>query len=319
MRRAWLLTLILVTLPWGRSVAQDDSSSPSLSLAQYIQALDKARDLVDEMEDDSTRVTPLLEIIPVDSWRVRDNGHDFEIPTASLRYKLQEWRKSNDEELEEDILSQLDALLENAKAYQQSSNAPDRRSLLNSILARPEFNGVHGPTLIDRLKQKIFQLLLRLLGRAFASTAFPVLSDIVVYSLIVLAVLGAAYWMYRSLRESANLETIMPQPLPVSAKQWPIWLQEARAAASRGDWREAVHLTYWSGISFLEAQGAWRPDSARTPREYLRLLPSGSEKQPALRSLTNRLELVWYGMGPANADVFQQTLLELEKLGCPCN
>lgn len=319
MRRACLLTLMLVTLHWVRSVAQDESSSPSLSLAQYIQALDKARDLADEMEDDPTRATTLLEIIPVGSWRVRDNGHDFEIPTASLRYKLQEWRKSNDGELEEDILTQLNSLNESAKAYQQSSNAPDRRSLLSSILARPEFNGVHGPTLIDRLKQRIFQLLLLLLGRAFVSSAFPVLSDIVVYGLIVLAVLGVAYWMYRSLKESANLETIMPQPLPVSAKQWPIWLEEARAAASRGDWREAVHLTYWSGISFLEAQGAWRPDSARTPREYLRLLPSGSEKQPALRSLTNRLELVWYGMGPANADVFRQTLLELERLGCPCN
>jgi hypothetical protein len=250
---------------------------------------------------------------------VRDNGHDFEISTSSLRYNLQEWQKDNDEGLEESVVAQLDVLLADAEAYQNSSSAPDRRALLNSILARPEFNGVHGPSLIERLKQKIFQLLLRLLGRAFASSAFPVLSDIVVYGLIVLAVLGVAYWMYRSLKESANLETIMPQPLPVSAKQWPIWLQEARSAASRGDWREAVYLTYWGGISFLEAQGAWRPDSARTPREYLRLLPYDSEKQPALHSLTNRLEFVWYGMGPANAEVFQQTLLELEKLGCPCN
>ena len=137
--------------------------------------------------------------------------------------------------------------------------------------------------------------------------------------LAVCAVLGVAYWMYRSLRESANLETIMPHPVPVSAKQWPLWLQEARAAAARGDFREAVHLTYWSGISFLEAQGAWRPDSARTPREYLRLLPANSERQPALRSLTNRLELVWYGMGDVNSEVFQQSLTELEKLGCPCN
>jgi hypothetical protein len=286
---------------------------------QYTQALDKARHLADEMEDDPTRAAVLLDSIPVNSWHVRDNGHDFEISTSSLRYNLQEWQKDNDEGLEERVVAQLDALLADAEAYQNSSSAPDRRALLNSILARPEFNGVHGPSLIERLKQKIFQLLLRLLGQAFASSAFPVLSDIVVYGLIVLAVLGVAYWMYRSLKESANLETIMPQPLPVSAKQWPIWLQEARSAASRGDWREAVHLTYWGGISFLEAQGAWRPDSARTPREYLRLLPYDSEKQPALHSLTNRLEFVWYGMGPANAEVFQQTLLELEKLGCPCN
>jgi Domain of unknown function (DUF4129) len=318
LRRSRFLLLVLA-FQWGRSAAQDLSSWPPLTLAQYTQVLDSARHLANEMKDEPARATTLLDSIPVSSWRVHDNGHDFEISTTSLRYNLQEWQRDKDEELEENIVAQLDSLLADAQAYQNSSTAPDRRVLLNSILARPEFNSVHGPGLIDRLKQKIFQLLLRLLGRAFASSAFPVLSDIVVYGLIILAVLGVAYWMYRSLKESANLETIMPQPLPVSAKQWPIWLQEARAAASRGDWREAIHHTYWSGISFLEAQGAWRPDSARTPREYLRLLPSHSEKQPALRSLTNRLEFVWYGMGPANAEFFQQTLLELEKLGCPCN
>jgi hypothetical protein len=161
--------------------------------------------------------------------------------------------------------------------------------------------------------------LIRFLGRAIASSAIPAISNIVVYGLIAIAVLVLAIWMYRSIRESARLETIMPVAVPVSAKEWPLWLAEARAAATRGEWREAVHLSYWGGISFLEAQGSWRPDAARTPREYLRLLPPTSAHQPALRSLTQKLERVWYGMQAADADSFQQTLAELEKLGCPCN
>jgi hypothetical protein len=125
--------------------------------------------------------------------------------------------------------------------------------------------------------------------------------------------------MYRSLRDGTRLETIMPVAMPVSAKEWPIWMSEARAAASRGEWRDAIHLAYWGGISFLEAGGAWRPDLARTPREYLRLLPATSAQHPTLHALTVRLEGVWYGMQTASADGFEQTLAELERLGCPCN
>jgi hypothetical protein len=145
------------------------------------------------------------------------------------------------------------------------------------------------------------------------------ISDILVYGLIVGAVIAVAYWMYRSLRDSTRLETIMPVNIPVSGKDWPVWLFEARTKAAMGEWRDAVHLAYWGGISFLEAQGSWRPDRARTPREYLRLLPATSSHQPALRALTMRLEGVWYGMQVAGPDSFEQTLAELERLGCPCN
>ena len=117
---------------------------------------------------------------------------------------------------------------------------------------------------MDRLKQRITELIIRLLGRAFSSSAVPVISNIVVYGLIALAVLALAYWMYRSVRDSARLETIMPVGAPVSAKGWLLWISEARAAAARGDCRDAIHLAYWAGISFLEMQGAWHPDIART-------------------------------------------------------
>jgi Domain of unknown function (DUF4129) len=60
----------------------------------------------------------------------------------------------------------------------------------------------------------------------------------------------------------------------------------------------------------------WRPDSARTPREYLRLLPSASEYRPALADLTRGFELVWYGTQPADSRAFARTMAQLEELGC---
>jgi len=320
MRRPLLILLILVVSHRGPLAASEAFAKSPLSLAQYIEALDDSRKIATKLKDEPIAAVDLLHALPEASWLVRVANRDFEIPTTSLRHDVDTWRNKNDEEVQERILAQLDALRVGAHAYQNPpSDTRARQELLSNILGRREFKNVRGPTWVDRLKQRLAEFLIRLLGRAFASSAIPAISDLMVYGLMVLAVGGVAYWMYRSIRESANLETIMPQALPLSAKEWPIWLREARTAAAQGDWREAVHLAYWSGISFLEAQGSWRADSARTPREYLRLLPASSERQPALRSLTSKLELVWYGMGEAGPEVFEQTLVELERLGCPCH
>jgi hypothetical protein len=183
-------------------------------------------------------------------------------------------------------------------------------------LADPEFNAIRGSSWFDRLKQRIANWLLSLLTRVFSSSAIPTISNVAVYGLIGIAVLALAYWILRTLHDNAGVETLLPGTMAVSSKEWGIWMAEARAAADAGNWRDAVHLAYWSGISYLETQGWWPPDRARTPREYLRLLPSSSQHSPALRELTRNFEIVWYGTQPADAEAFSQTVAQLEKLGC---
>jgi hypothetical protein len=131
-----------------------------------------------------------------------------------------------------------------------------------------------------------------------------------------LAVAALAFIAYRSLWSSRGFDAVIPMDLPVSAKEWAIWLAEARAAAANREWRDAIHLAYWAGISFLERQGMWKPDRARTPREYLRLLSSSSEHRETLTALTRIFELAWYANRGASERTFSQTLEELEKLGC---
>jgi Domain of unknown function (DUF4129) len=301
------------------SPAQQKTNEDKLSLPQYIQALDQALARTSAMKDQPQVAADLRDDLP-SSWQVDADGKSFEIPTQALRRDIGSWQRTHDDQTQQRIFTYLQTLRSEAASYStQAGDDAGRHALLNSILARHEFHNVHGPTWLDLLKLHIIRWLFKLFGRAITSSTIPAISNFLVYGLIVIAVLVAAFWMYRSLNESARLETIMPQAVPVSAKEWPIWLREARAAAARAQWRDAVHLAYWGGISFLEAQGAWRPDAARTPREYLRLLPAASEHQPALRSLTQRLEHVWYGMQSADATSFQQALAELEKLGCPCN
>ena len=306
---AWILPLPCPAQP---------TPGDSLSLPQYIQALDDNLAKVHRVQQEPQIAAEVRDALP-SAWRVQVDGKNYEIPTDSLRRDLGAWQSKPEDATLQRIVQHLETLRSEAEGY--AKGAPDfsaRRAQLNDILARREFHGVHGPTWMDRLKQRLTEWLIRILGRAITSSTVSTISNTVVYGLIAIAVLVLVYWMYRSLREDARLETIMPV-VPVSAKEWPVWLGEARAAAARGEWREAVHLSYWAGISFLEAQGSWRPDAARTPREYLRLLPTTSTHQPALRSLTQKLERVWYGMQAADADSFRQTLAELEKLGCPCN
>src|ERR1035441_1446042 len=313
----WLL--LAMSVAPVTSTAQSTITSAPLTLQQYIQTLDDSLTALRKIKWDPQRTGDFLQDLP-SAWHLEADGRSFEISTQAIRRDLGAWQKKPEPAALDPILQHLETLRYEAAAYE--SPGPDfssRHSSLNKILSRSEFRNVHGQTWIDRLKQRLTDLLFRLLGRMFSSSVIPVVSNILVYGLIAVAVLALAYWMYHSLREGARLETIMPVAVPVSAKEWPIWMSEARAAAARGEWRDAIHLAYWGGISFLEAQGAWRPDSARTPREYLRLLPPTSAHHPTLRALTMRLEGVWYGMQTAGADGFHETLAELERLGCPCN
>ena len=302
----------------GVPFAQLASATAPLTVQAYVRTLDTALATVREIKVDPQKAEDLAQSLP-SAWLVEADGRSFEISTDTIRQDLDIWQRKRDDASLDSILRHIETLRYEAAAYETPMPDPvSRRALLKNILSRSEFRNVHGQNWLDRLKQQLTDLLIRLLGRAFSSSVIPVVSNILVYGLIVIAAFALAYWMYRSVRGGARVETIMPTAVPVSAKEWPLWLAEARAAAARGEWRDAIHLAYWGGISFLEAQGAWRPDLARTPREYLRLLPATDNHHAALRALTMRLEAIWYGMQTAGAAGFAQTIAELERLGCPC-
>jgi len=175
---------------------------------------------------------------------------------------------------------------------------------------------VHGPDWLDRFKAWLLRNLLRFLGGAIRKVAVPTVGKLFVYGLMALAILALGYLVYRNIVWGNDFEAVTPNDMPVSAKEWAVWLSEARAMAGQGRWRDAIHLAYWAGISFLERQGTWKPDRARTPREYLRLLSSASEHRETLTNLTRIFELAWYAKRDASERTFSDALQQLEKLGC---
>jgi hypothetical protein len=140
---------------------------------------------------------------------------------------------------------------------------------------------------------------------------------LIIYLLVGAAATLLLLWTIRRLRrpqeELPEREII---PFAPSARSWRAWLADARTQAQKEDWRNAIHLAYWAGISYLEEHGAWKPNRARTPREYLRLIGKAAAQYPVLAALTRKLEIVWYGYGTAAEADFHEALGQLEKLGC---
>jgi hypothetical protein len=217
------------------------------------------------------------------------------------------------------IRNYIQALNSAAADYEKpTSDIPAAHNQLNQILSRSEFKQVRAPSAKDAFLAKIYRWLSRLFRKFTLSggAAFDLLR-VLIYLLIAAAISLLAIWTIRRLRspqqERPQREII---PFAPSARSWRTWLADARGFAQRQDWRNAIHMAYWAGISYLEEHGSWKPNRARTPREYLRLIGARATHYPVLSALTRKLELVWYGYATAREADFQETLLELEKLGC---
>ncbi len=320
------IALLLIYLCLGAAAASDSGNvvseqvylyqSRMFSVTVYISQLDRLSEFARRTNvDPSAAAGALLELRG--GWKVQTDGREFAIPTDEIFDQFEKLQKHPDNQVRDRLLERLAALKTDAQGFQQlPPDAASSRAALNEILSRREFHQVQGPTWMDRLKFKIQQWIFQFLSNLFGSSSAPVAGKILVWSLVSIAVLVLAFSVYRTMKQNARLETIMPEMLPVSAKKWSLWMAEAQSAAAKGLWRDAVHLAYWAGISFLEESGMWRPDQARTPREYLKLIPASSEHRPALSTLTRQLEVTWYGSQQAGPETFAETLTHLENLGC---
>ncbi len=309
-RRFAILLLMLGAI---LSVAQTDS--PELSLPQYVHELERLRQSA-AAASDSAGAQSIADNLP-SIWTVNADGHFFDIPTASLAGLLRAYAKERNADKLAAVNAQLDLLLSDARAMQSTkTGATEERQKLTEILSRREFRNVQQETWYDRLKQRAQEWIGRLLERILTSSAFPVVSRIVIWGLLAVAVAVAAFWVVRNYRQSNVYTSFSGSPEAISAKPWRDWQAEAQVAAQQGRWRDAIHLSYWAAISFLEGQGLWRPDRARTPREYLRLLPADDSHRDPLQQLTRSFESVWYGTEAATQDSFAGASALLERLGC---
>jgi hypothetical protein len=310
-------TYILAGLLAGAAFCRADSTPGHvLSTDEYRAQLDGLLAATQQLNSSGAATPEALRHLP-QSWPVHTEERDFEISTEGLQRDVRRYNNERNVVNAAAIRTRLDGLRREIDGFGKAPpEVSAERKALDTILARREFRDVSGPTWMDRLKQWMLERLFRFVRRLFSSSAIPAVGKYFVYALIGIAGLALLYLVYRSIFSDQEFEEVVPRDLPISAKEWTIWLSEARTAAARGDWREAIHLAYWAGISFLEREGFWKPDRARTPREYLRLISAQSEQREILTALTRIFEIAWYAKREASEATFSQTLEQLEKLGC---
>jgi Domain of unknown function (DUF4129) len=207
--------------------------------------------------------------------------------------------------------STISQLLKAAKARLESdlveSNTPTESSLdhtqqraaMQQVLAGAEFRDLQHPSVRDSAFEKFGNWL----NHLFESAAnFKARSAWIGRALVWGFILGVCVALVYSLLrlESRWRIHLTPEgdrsaPGAPSARDWQLWLEDARRAAASGLWREAIHFVYWAAISRLESRGLWPADRARTPREYLSLVAPEDPRKPGLSQLTSSFERFWYG------------------------
>ena len=317
---AWAALLLLLA-GFCRAEPAPSSTEAALSLDAYQAQLQDWSQQLAALEQHPEQALQFRASLPQKSV-VAEGARSMEVSHDWLNTALVEFIAAKPErkpELLRQMQTRLAAQRQEADLFRQpAAYSASSQQKLSDILARREFRAVRGPTLWDQLKQRVERWIIYWLDRIFSRVAGTQHGGkIVVWCAIGLALVLVAIWLTRIARRQTGIDWPRePVLFAPSRKHWRKWLAEAREAAQQGRWREAIHFGYWAAISQLEQGGAWAPDRARTPREYLRLLPGASDKRPVLDALTRRFEIVWYGQAEAGADDFAATLVQLERLGC---
>ena len=310
---ATLLALLLLgSVPKARA--------ESLSVAAYQQQLQDMVAKVESLESHPENAGTVVASIP-DQVSVSTSSGEIKISHKALKDSLAAFAAA-DESKRPALLQQAQqyarAMNSAAEDYEKSTADPGvARGKLEEILSHREFKQ-QGPSAKDALLARIYYWIARWLSKIiFKGQASFDLMRLIIYLLVGAAATLLLLWTIRRLRrpqeELPEREII---PFAPSARSWRAWLADARTQAQKEDWRNAIHLAYWAGISYLEEHGAWKPNRARTPREYLRLIGKAAAQYPVLTALTRKLEVVWYGYGTAAEADFHEALGQLEKLGC---
>jgi hypothetical protein len=294
-------------------------ASTAISLVEYRQQLGDLSRQIEALGAHPENIGKTSVSIP-DEVLVSTGAAETTVSYRDLKNDLAALGRANGEKRADglrQIEDYLRTLLDEAESYDRSGDLNAALKKLSNILGRPEFHKTRGPSARDLLLARIYSWLNRMLSKLVSRGASAEWVSILVYGFIIIAMTLLAVWTIRRLRhrqvEPVGREII---PFAPSARSWRAWLAEARSMAQQQDWRNAIHLAYWAGISFLESAGAWKPNRARTPREYLRLMGKSKAEYPSLAALTRTFEVVWYGNRAASVSDFQETLVQLEKLGC---
>ncbi|MGD0800488.1 MAG: DUF4129 domain-containing protein [Terracidiphilus sp.] len=210
-------------------------------------------------------------------------------------------------------IAQADTLAAGTVTAATADHAQDHiqvREVMKQVLAGRDFRNLESHTARDTFMEKLGDWLNQLWA-SFAKLQVHVawVGRAIVWGFILIVCVGLVWglmqferrWRIRLIPESDGTAAGA-----ASARDWQLWLEDARRSAAEGLWREAIHFVYWAAISRLESRRLWPADRARTPREYLALVAAEDPRRAGLTALTGSFERVWYGGRAAGEGDYQR-------------
>jgi len=251
-------------------------------------------------------------IVP-DHWSVVTSQGRYSISSRPLQTQLREDRIPAARQWLDRMALELESY---SRAPGESGSIA--RASLTKILARREFSHVHPPSAWDLFRNRVTAWIASLLRRILGAAGQQIGAGQVLFWVLIAGAVGLiAMWLIRLWSRTDPL-LFLPRVLPIiPSRTSAAWLSEARQAAARSQWSDAIHAAYWAGIARLQENRALSEDRTRTPREYLRLIPAGQPTRNPLGALTVSLERFWYAQQAAGMDDFEESLKHLEAMGCP--
>ncbi len=310
-------TAILAARTGGTPVPRDGRTSESYDLQGYIAELERWSALASRLEDHPDQAAALRQQLP-DSWPVVVQEQRFSVSTRPLGEAIDRMVRDPGAAARsaQEISGRVERLLEDARATYRTSkrNYSPERSMLDQILKQSEFRYVHeeadSETFWDQLLDRLWRWVSGLLDRA---GNHPKVTNFLRWGIVLLLGLILLGWLAHALTQVSYQRS---PALAGDTRAAPArdWAREARSAATRGEYREAIRLIYGAAVLALGEAGAWQVDRSRTHREYVRLLPADSARRPHLMALTDCFERVWYGRAQASDSDYEAALAELESL-----
>jgi hypothetical protein len=340
-KNLFCVLLILVSAPIVRGAgptAWQDSATSAVAVGNVFPdasslavELQRIGNLIEKEKTNPAALAVLRKEL-LSHWEVTAGEHRYYLSAEPLNALLHDAEKEKDAKNIEakagEAADWVFDLANQVKGYARAQNgggaSASVRASLERILSRREFGGTSGPSPWQLFRQRVNRWIGDLLLRFFRQIGrYPIGAKVLFWFIIVAVVVWLAVVLFRYWTRRAALEELQAPESVTYARAWQEWIQAAREAASRGDFREAVHSAYWAGISYLEDSELVRKDRTRTPREYMRLVSnstqlvaSGRKTREALSALTVALEQVWYGGRRANSQDFANALQSVEALGC---
>ena len=242
------------------------------------------------------------------------NTNSFDARYDWLRLTLRVAHDPKDKNRAEQLqsaASRLDESIRDAStAAPAGANIKTARQKADAILSREEFATVERQSLWNRIGAWVGRWLDRMFNHVAAfGKRSPWIGPVLEFGLLGLALAGLIVWAMRAIQRQ-RLAISLEAERQIEALEEAVrnWRALADDHAARGDWREAVHCMYWASIAMLEGRRFWTPNRARTPREYLRLLQSGSQHWKLLRQQTSGFERIWYGLREAAPQDYERAV-----------